>query len=271
MVRVQNGTGAPVGKYRSHSIHPVRGAHGSTRKVVGSGTRTMSPAPRKPGTPTPVSEEKTAKTDWPEVSFSRSELGAVTPFFRAPVSAPRAIVLLRTIPCWSTKAKRTNSMPSSSTTRRICPRAAYCASVHSPWFPMNPATSTERIGRAETPPPPSKTGRSSALRSCIDRDLSILSSAGPRRSLAALSLPFHPARLPRIVGRDGVHRHRPGQLCGLFLAQRVRGRLPSGGERVDGAQEHAAVRGDGAVGDAETLDGPVLDGAHRLHGPLVVH
>lgn len=121
---MQNGTGLPSGKRRSHRIQAVPGAHGSTRNVVGSGTRTMSPAPLKPSTPTPVSELNTENTDWPEVSFSSSELGAVTPERIAAAIPPRAIVLPRRMPCWSTNEKRTMSMPSSSTTRRICPAAA---------------------------------------------------------------------------------------------------------------------------------------------------
>ncbi|WFS13561.1 hypothetical protein [Rhodococcus aetherivorans] len=53
MLRGENGKGLPSRKYRSHSTQPVSGAHGSTRKVVGSGTMVRFGLPDSSGMSNP--------------------------------------------------------------------------------------------------------------------------------------------------------------------------------------------------------------------------
>ena len=67
---MENGTASPLFKWMSHRIQPVLGAQGSTRKVAGSGTMIMSPAPPMPATPKPPSALNTGKTLRCAVSFA---------------------------------------------------------------------------------------------------------------------------------------------------------------------------------------------------------
>src|SRR5437868_647079 len=107
MCRVQSGIGRPSVKWMSHSIQPECGAHGSARKVVGSGSISTSAAPSSSFMPKPAPGCQTGNTVRCEVSFKSMVAEKPTPFFSAASISPAANVLPRSTPCWSAKASRT--------------------------------------------------------------------------------------------------------------------------------------------------------------------
>src|ERR1700716_3684939 len=125
--------------------------------------------------------------------------------------------------------------------------ASACASLHSPW----------RATKLETD-------------SLCLRDGIASAAVGPARGLALAFVGSPPVARP-IVGRtDAVDRRRPGDLGGRLRIEYPQGPAAIVG-LVDRGPQEAPIGGDSLVGLAEMLVGAVLDGAHRLAGPLVVH
>ena len=132
MCRVQSGIGRPSAKWMSHSIQPVCGAHGSTRKVVGSGSIITSAAPSSSFMPKPPPGCQTGNTVRCEVSFSSIVVVKPTPFFSAASTSPAVRVLPRSMPCWSAKASRTTDSSAAWMRRSASRVAALRSSVHRP-------------------------------------------------------------------------------------------------------------------------------------------
>jgi len=146
------GIGRPSAKTMSHSIQPVCGAHGSTRKVDGSGNIMQSAAPSHSELPNAPPAPQTGNTVRWAVSLSSIVVVKPTPFFIAAPASPAASVLPRKRPCWSAKEKRT-TVSSPAWMRRSTSRAAVLrSSSHRPAFSarcIDQATSGERVAAAQ--------------------------------------------------------------------------------------------------------------------------
>src|SRR3954453_4502069 len=117
----------------SHNSQPVAGAHGSTRKLVGSGTISTSAAPSISRMPKPPPDVNTGKTVRCEVSLASIVVVMVQPLSSdASASAATSVLPLR-IPCWSGNESLMTSSFCSSTV--FCRRfaAACCPSDQRSW------------------------------------------------------------------------------------------------------------------------------------------
>src|SRR5262245_38218819 len=117
----------------SHSIQPVRGAHGSTRKVKGSAIMRKSPPPSISAMPNPPPGVKTGNTVLCAVSLASSVVVIEQPL-RITAAASFAITVFpRRMPCWSGNDRRTTSSPCSSIHLSARAAASNCSSFHKPW------------------------------------------------------------------------------------------------------------------------------------------
>src|SRR6266516_8198837 len=117
----------------SHSAQPVRGAHGSTQKVVGSAIMRKSPPPSISAMPKPPPGVKTGNTVLCAVSLARRVVVIEQPLRMAAGASFASTVLPRKIPCWYGNDRRTTSMPRSSMHLSALDAASNCASFHKPW------------------------------------------------------------------------------------------------------------------------------------------
>jgi hypothetical protein len=99
MLRLEKGTGVPFWKYASERHHPVPGAHGSSRKVVGSGTRIMSGYPVISGIPNPPPGWNSGTMIRFVVSMISTAVCMSCPLRRACRNALLVRVLPRRMPC----------------------------------------------------------------------------------------------------------------------------------------------------------------------------
>src|SRR5580704_9605365 len=134
--------GWPLPKYTSHSIQPVRSAHGSTRKVAGSGTTTTSGKPVNSSMPKPPPRANAGTNTWLPVSRLKIAPEKSSPSDMAAMAASGDSILPRGTPCWSTTASRT-VRKRSSRMRAItsCARASRSGEA-SPCRPTNPGCPT---------------------------------------------------------------------------------------------------------------------------------
>src|SRR6185436_14034249 len=117
----------------SHNTHPVCGAHGSTRNVVGSAIMRKSPPPSISAMPKPPPGVKTGNAVLCAVSLARSVVVIEQPL-RIPAAASLAMTdFPRRMPCWSGNERRTTSSPYSSIHLSALTAASYCSSFHNPW------------------------------------------------------------------------------------------------------------------------------------------
>src|SRR5262245_29228022 len=117
----------------SHSAQPVRGAHGSTRKVKGSAIMRKSPPPSISAMPNPPPGVKTGNTVLCAVSLASSVVVIEQPL-RITAAASLAITVFpRKMPCWSGNDRRTTSSPCCSISLSALTAASNCSSFHSPW------------------------------------------------------------------------------------------------------------------------------------------
>ena len=89
-------------------------------------------------------------------------------------------------------------------------------------------------------------------------------------ALSPLRIGRLPIALPIIARADAVDRGRAGHLRGGGFIEQHR-RPAARASRRDGVAQQAPIGADRLVGLAEMLAGAVLDRAHGLAGPLVVH
>src|SRR4051812_33546627 len=117
----------------SHNTHPVCGAHGSTRNVVGSAIMRKWPPPSISAMPKPPPGVKTGKAVLCAVSLARSVVVIEQPL-RITAAALLAMTdFPRRMPCWSGNERRTTSSPYSSIHLSALTAASYCSSFHNPW------------------------------------------------------------------------------------------------------------------------------------------
>src|SRR5215468_712073 len=117
----------------SHSTHPVCGAHGSTRNVVGSGIIRKSAAPSISAIPKPPPGVKTGNAVFWAVSLASSVVVIEQPLRIAAAASPAITVLPRRMPCWSGNDSRTTSSRRCSIAFSALTAASNCSSFHSPW------------------------------------------------------------------------------------------------------------------------------------------
>src|SRR5262245_16882425 len=234
--RVANGTGSPLAKYGSHSTQPVFGAHGSTRKVVGSATISASAPPSIPSRPNPPPRVNTGNTVLCDVSFANSVEVMVTPSASALGSSAAVTVLPRRIPCWSGNENRITSTPRPASSVGSRRAAARWASVQRPkrLTKLIAGSASERVGERGRP------GR-----------------APPPRPAVLAPVPLPVARRP-----DAVDRHRTAYALRVGAVERHQ--RPLAALRIgDRLQQHPPVGDDDPVGRAEVLARAVVDPALR--------
>src|SRR5262245_6832140 len=117
----------------SHSTHPVCGAHGNTRNVVGSGIIRKSAAPSISAIPKPPPGVKTGNAVFWAVSLASSVVVIEQPLRIAAAASPAITVLPRRMPCWSGNDSRTTSSRCCSIAFSALTAASNCSSFHSPW------------------------------------------------------------------------------------------------------------------------------------------
>src|SRR5215218_336774 len=117
----------------SHNTHPVCGAHGSTRNVVGSAIMRKSPPPSISAMPKPPPGVKTGKAVLCAVSLARSVVVIEQPLRIAAAASLAMTDFPRRMPCWSGNERRTTSSPYSSIHLSALTAASYCSSFHNPW------------------------------------------------------------------------------------------------------------------------------------------
>src|SRR5215468_9914132 len=117
----------------SHSTQPVRGAHGSTRKVKGSAIIKKSPPPSISVIPNPPPGVKTGNTVLCAVSLASNVVVIEQPLRIAAAASLATTVFPRRMPCWSGNDRRTTSSPCSSIHLSARAAASNCSSLHKPW------------------------------------------------------------------------------------------------------------------------------------------
>src|SRR4051794_38860281 len=117
----------------SQSTHPVCGAHGNTRNVVGSAIIRTSAPPSISGMPKPPPAVNTGNTLRCEVSLARSVVVIVQPLRMVRALSLAITVLPRRMPCWSANDRRTTSSRFSSISLSALAAASNCSSLHNPW------------------------------------------------------------------------------------------------------------------------------------------
>src|SRR6476620_5641972 len=117
----------------SHNTHPVCGAHGSTRNVVGSAIMRHSPPPSISAMPKPPPGVKTGNAVLCAVSLARSVVVIEQPLRIAAAASPAMTDFPRRMPCWSGNERRKTSSPYSSIHLSALTATSYCSSFHNPW------------------------------------------------------------------------------------------------------------------------------------------
>src|SRR6187200_152903 len=92
----------------------------------------------------------------------------------------------------------------------------------------------------------------------------------PWRATAALDVDFHPVDFPAPAWADAVHGGGALDAAGALVVEEHE-RLLAARDFLDLLSQQAAILHDRLVRRAEVFFGAVLDRAHRLHRPLVVH
>src|SRR5262245_56682461 len=95
-------------------------------------------------------------------------------------------------------------------------------------------------------------------------------AVGPARRLAPRLVGLLPIALPRLARRNTVDRSRSGDRCCARSIEHHQ-RLAAIAGLLDRLPQDAPVGADRLIGLAEMLLGAILDRAHRLAGPLVMH
>src|SRR5512139_2004063 len=93
---------------------------------------------------------------------------------------------------------------------------------------------------------------------------------GPACGLALYCLGLLPIALPIVDRPDSIDRCWPGYACRL-CGIKHHDRLFAFARLLDRLTQKLAICADRLIGRTEMLDGAILDRAHRLAGPLVVH
>src|SRR5580700_5485865 len=250
---------------------------------------TKSPAPCISTMSKPPPGVNTGNAVLCAVSLAKSVVVMVTPACIRPGASSATTVLPRSTPCWSAKEKRTSSSLCFLIACTAALAARACSPVHRPCRSTKLAAVEDRRAAIASPYLPLKGGgrRGSVRWGSVQR-----ARTPPRHAPHGVpplsgegqgSMPIHPALglLPAGVGalpialpiagradavdagragdflrRSGIeHHHRFHTVAGLI--ERLAQQTPISADRL--------------VGGAEMLRRAVLDRAHRLADPLVVH